>query len=83
VAEDVALLREFLMWLLVAIILCERGALRARYEVRNAGTAEESAAIMLSVAAVTLLVMDGKTNWFEGVQLLAIYLILAFAFYYI
>jgi Ca2+:H+ antiporter len=40
-------------------------------------------AVMLSVAAVTLLVLDGKTNWFEGVQLLAIYLILAFAFYYI
>ena len=43
----------------------------------------EVVAIMLSVAAVTLLVLDGKTNWFEGVQLLAIYLILAFAFYYI
>jgi Ca2+:H+ antiporter len=43
----------------------------------------EVVAIMLSVAAVTLLVMDGKTNWFEGVQLLSIYLILAFAFFYI
>jgi Ca2+:H+ antiporter len=43
----------------------------------------EVVAIMLSVAAVTLLVLDGKTNWFEGVQLLAIYLILAFAFFYI
>ena len=43
----------------------------------------EVVAVMLAVAAVTLLVLDGKTNWFEGVQLLAIYLILAFAFYYI
>jgi Ca2+:H+ antiporter len=43
----------------------------------------EVVAVMLSVAAVSLLVMDGKTNWFEGVQLLAIYLILAFAFFYI
>jgi Ca2+:H+ antiporter len=43
----------------------------------------EVVAVMLSVAAVSLLVLDGKTNWFEGVQLLAIYLILAFAFYYI
>ena len=43
----------------------------------------EVVAIMLSVAAVTLLVLDGKTNWFEGVQLLAIYLILACAFFYI
>jgi Ca2+:H+ antiporter len=43
----------------------------------------EVVAVMLAVAAVTLLVLDGKTNWFEGVQLLSIYLILAFAFYYI
>ena len=43
----------------------------------------EVVAVMLSVAAVSLLVIDGKTNWFEGLQLLAIYLILAFAFYYI
>ena len=33
--------------------------------------------------AVSLLVHDAKTNWLEGVQLLAIYLILAFAFYYV
>jgi Ca2+:H+ antiporter len=43
----------------------------------------EVVAVMLSVAAVSLLVIDGKTNWFEGLQLLAIYLILAFAFYYV
>jgi Ca2+:H+ antiporter len=43
----------------------------------------EVVAVMLSVAAVSLLVLDGKTNWFEGLQLLAIYLILAFAFFYI
>jgi Ca2+:H+ antiporter len=43
----------------------------------------EVVAVMLSVAAVSLLVLDGKTNWFEGFQLLSIYLILAFAFYYI
>ena len=46
-------------------------------------TVMEVVAIFLAVAAVSLLVHDGKTNWFEGVQLLAIYLILAFAFYYI
>ena len=38
---------------------------------------------MLSVAAVSLLILDGKTNWFEGLQLLAIYTILAFGFYFI
>ena len=27
--------------------------------------------------------MDGETNWFEGVMLLALYVILALAFFYI
>jgi Ca2+:H+ antiporter len=40
-------------------------------------------AVLLSVGAVSLLIHDGKTNWFEGVQLLAIYTILAIAFYFI
>jgi len=40
-------------------------------------------AVMLSVAAVALLIHDGKTNWFEGFQLLAIYTILGIAFYFI
>ena len=30
-----------------------------------------------------VLIHDGKTNWFEGFQLLAIYSILAIAFYFI
>jgi Ca2+:H+ antiporter len=43
----------------------------------------EVVAVMLSVAAVALLIHDGKTNWFEGFQLLAIYTILAIAFFFI
>jgi Ca2+:H+ antiporter len=43
----------------------------------------EVVAVMLSVGAVALLIHDGKTNWFEGFQLLAIYAILAIAFYYV
>lgn len=43
----------------------------------------EVVAVMLSVAAVALLTLDGRTNWFEGVQLLAIYTILAMAFYFV
>ena len=43
----------------------------------------EVAAVMLSVMAVAHLASDGRTNWFEGFQLLAIYAILAVAFYYI
>ena len=43
----------------------------------------EVVAVMLSTGAVALLIHDGKTNWFEGVQLLAIYAILAIAFYFV
>ena len=43
----------------------------------------EVAGVMLSAMAVAHLASDGRTNWFEGVQLLAIYTILAIAFYYI
>jgi Ca2+:H+ antiporter len=46
-------------------------------------TVLEVVAVMLSVGAVTLLIHDGKTNWFEGLQLLAIYAILAVAFYFL
>jgi len=43
----------------------------------------EVVAVMLSTGAVALLIHDGKTNWFEGFQLLAIYAILAIAFYFV
>jgi Ca2+:H+ antiporter len=43
----------------------------------------EVAGVMLSAMAVAHLASDGRTNWFEGVQLLAIYAILAVAFFYI
>jgi Ca2+:H+ antiporter len=46
-------------------------------------TIMEVVAVFLCVGAVALLVLDGKTNWFEGLQLLAIYAILAIAFYYV
>jgi Ca2+:H+ antiporter len=46
-------------------------------------TVLEVVAVMLSVAAVALLIHDGRTNWFEGFQLLAIYTILAIAFYFV
>lgn len=43
----------------------------------------EMAAIGLSVATVALVAMDGESNWLEGLQLLALYVILAAAFYVI
>lgn len=43
----------------------------------------EITAIGLSVLAVALVALDGESNWLEGLQLLGIYVILAFAFYLI
>ncbi len=43
----------------------------------------EIAAIILSVGTVTLVAMDGESNWLEGLQLLGLYVILAAAFYFI
>jgi Ca2+:H+ antiporter len=41
----------------------------------------EIAAIALSVLATCIVVVDGESNWVEGLQLLGVYLILALAFY--
>jgi Ca2+:H+ antiporter len=43
----------------------------------------EIAAIALSVLATQIVVVDGESNWVEGLQLLSVYLILALAFYFV
>jgi len=43
----------------------------------------EVVAVVLTVGIVVVLGMNGETNWFEGVLLLALYLILGIAFFYI
>jgi Ca2+:H+ antiporter len=43
----------------------------------------EMMALGLSVATVALVAIDGESNWLEGVQLLALYVILGAAFYII
>ncbi len=43
----------------------------------------EIAAIGLSVVATAMVVLDGESNWVEGLQLLAAYFVLALAFYFI
>jgi len=43
----------------------------------------EIAGIFLSVMIVSMIASDGETNWFEGTQLLAVYAILAVAFYFV
>jgi Ca2+:H+ antiporter len=43
----------------------------------------EITGITLAVITVDMIASDGETTWFEGVQLLAVYLILAVAFYFV
>jgi Ca2+:H+ antiporter len=43
----------------------------------------EITAIALSVIATVIVTMDGESNWVEGMQLMAVYLILAMAFYFV
>jgi Ca2+:H+ antiporter len=43
----------------------------------------EILAVGLAVAIFAYLVMDGETNWFEGIQLLAVYAIIAVALYFL
>jgi len=43
----------------------------------------EIVAVALSVLVVEIISSDGETNWFEGAQLLALYLMLAVAFYFV
>jgi Ca2+:H+ antiporter len=43
----------------------------------------EIVAIALSVLATVIVVVDGESNWVEGLQLVAVYLILALAFYFV
>ena len=43
----------------------------------------EITAIALSVLATSLVVVDGESNWVEGLQLMSVYLILALAFYFV
>ncbi|NLM97779.1 MAG: calcium/proton exchanger [Halanaerobiaceae bacterium] len=42
----------------------------------------EISSIVLSVLAINIVYLQGKSNWFEGIQLIAVYLIIAIAFYF-
>jgi Ca2+:H+ antiporter len=43
----------------------------------------EVLAVFVAVMITGQIASDGETNWLEGVQLLAVYLILAIAFYFL
>jgi Ca2+:H+ antiporter len=42
----------------------------------------ELGAVLLAILVANSVTADGESNWFEGVQLLALYSILAISFYY-
>jgi Ca2+:H+ antiporter len=46
-------------------------------------TPAEVMAVVLSVAIVAQIASDGESHWFEGLQLLAVYVILGIAFYFL
>ncbi|MCS6804765.1 MAG: calcium/proton exchanger [Acidobacteriota bacterium] len=46
-------------------------------------TVFEVVSVALAVGTVSLISLDGESNWMEGVQLLAVYLILGIAFYFL
>ena len=46
-------------------------------------TSFEVVTLGLAVAIVSLVAVDGETNWMEGILLLAVYLIFAIAFYFL
>ena len=41
----------------------------------------ELAALVLSALIAGQVTQDGRSNWFEGLQLLAVYVIIAFSFF--
>lgn len=43
----------------------------------------EIVGIAMSVVAISLVSLDGESNWFEGIQLLAVYLVLAIVFFFV
>src|SRR5262249_21139338 len=45
-------------------------------------TPVEILAVILAVYVVRNITVDGQSNWLEGLMLLAVYLMLAFAFYF-
>jgi Ca2+:H+ antiporter len=46
-------------------------------------TTFEVLAIAMSVWVLTLIASDGESHWMEGAQLLAVYLIIGIAFYFL
>jgi len=46
-------------------------------------TIYELVVVFLAVSILNLIAHDGKSNWFEGIMLIAVYLIIAVGFFFI
>jgi Ca2+:H+ antiporter len=46
-------------------------------------TAMEVVAVVIAISVLTLVSQDGESHWMEGVMLLAVYAMLALAFYHL
>ena len=55
---------------------------RRRTRCRSCSTASSSAAIILAVLIAIHVTSEGESTWFEGLQLLAVYVVLAVTFYF-
>ncbi|KAI8071125.1 calcium/proton exchanger [Gilbertella persicaria] len=42
----------------------------------------ETAVLLIAVIMVNYLIMDGESNWLEGLMLIAVYIVIAISFYY-
>jgi Ca2+:H+ antiporter len=69
--------------LLVAPLLVFASYLVAPSPMNLLFTVFEVAAVGLAVVTISLIAHDGETHWMEGVQLLAVYVILALGFYFL
>jgi len=68
---------------LFSAVLTATGWFPAAHNLNLVFSPMEVVAVILAVATVVILGMDGKTNWFEGVLLIGLYIILGIAFFYV
>jgi Ca2+:H+ antiporter len=82
IAIDIAVGSSAQIALLVGPLLVFAGAVTGNH-LQLVITPFEVAAVALAVAVVALIVLDGRTNWLEGVQLMGLYLIMAVAGFFL
>jgi Ca2+:H+ antiporter len=69
--------------LLVAPILVAAGLLFGQDAMNLVFTPFEIAALGVSTVVIAIITLDGESHWFEGVQLLAVYAMIAVAAFFI